>query len=141
MAAPQYDPKYRWRKVGGRGTQAGHGGPSHAGFYVQQGTCVASLMGQEGRRAWSFDVTGQGGFRRTGAGYTFEVAQFRAEQAMDACRGKQVNGVGCAIGQCGQIGSLFSDFTGRVSKMLSKHTHKAKRAVKRTAKRGWRTTR
>lgn len=135
MAAPQYDPKYRWRKVGGRGSQAGHGGPRYGALYVQQGTCVASLMGQEGRRAWSFDVTGQGGFRRTGAGYTFEVAQFRAEQAMDACRGKQVNGLTCLSGNCAPMGSLFSEFTGRVSKPLQEHMRKTARAGKKAWKR------
>lgn len=138
MAAPQYKPKHKWQKIGARGSQAGFSG-EYAAMYLKEGSCVASLMGQPGRRAWSFDVTGQGGYRRTGAGYTYEVALMRAEQAFDACRGGQMNG--CMVGACGELGSLFSEFTGRASKHIHAGIHKAKRTIKRTAKRGWRTTR
>lgn len=128
--------QYKWRKIGGKGSQAGYGGPRYGALYVQSGTCVASLMGEDARRAWTFDVTGQAnGFRRSGSGHNFEVAQYRAEEALTACKNSApLRGLACAVGDCGQMGSLFADFTGRVSAGLHKHMRKAKSAGKKAWK-------
>lgn len=128
--------QYKWRKVGGKGSQAGYGGPRYGALYTQSGSCVASMMGEDMRRSWTFDVTGQAnGFRRSGSGHNFEVAQYRAEEALTACK-ERLAGIGCVAGACGQVGSLFTDFTGRTSKLFHDHARKAKGAWAKAWKRG-----
>lgn len=130
--------QYKWRKVGGKGSQAGYGGPRYGALYTEAAKtgCVATLMGEDMRRSWNYDVVGQrNGFRRSGSGHNFEVAQYRAEEALSACTAASpLRGLTCLGGNCGPVGSLFSDFTSKTAKQAKAVASKVTRAGKKAWK-------